>query len=594
MRLTVATLVAVLATLVGAPAAFARDDSVTSFDGTKVALHFFPAPQGGKAPTILEGPGWSMSGATDTSSPTDPTLGVVGLAPLLKAGYNVLTWDPRGFGASGGTAQVDSPDAEGRDVQALIDYVARQPEAQLDGPNDPRVGMVGGSYGGGIQLVTAAIDRRVDAMVPDIAWNSLYTALYKDDTVKSGWSAILYAAATAVGARLDPHITSAFTSGTTMGRLSPDDVAWFESRGPGDALINRIRIPTFFIQGTADTLFTLDEALRNHAVVEHNGVRTKMLWFCGGHAACLTDPGDTGRIERDTLAWLARYLRGDTSVDTGPGFEWLDQDGRSFSAPNVNLPASTPLTADGNGTLPLVNAGGSGPAVPPPGAGEIAAIAAPLAATKAQNAVNVPIAAPSKPTLVVGPPQVTLTYSGVAPNADGRVYGQIVDDASGKVLGNQITPIPVTLDGAQHSVTRPLEVVSATTKPGESLTLQIVASTTAYDIQRPGGAVTLSNVHVELPTVDPAKVDAGGGAPPSPAASRPCRPRRSVVVKVARRYRRQLRSAKVTAGRRVLARMHHGHSQARVRIPAGTSAVKIVTRLRGGRTVTVRQRVASC
>ena len=85
------------------------------------------------------------------------------------------------------------------------------------------------------------------------------------------------------------------------------------------------------------------------------------------------------------------------------------------------------MTADGNGTLPLVNGGGSGPAVPPPGAGEIAAIAAPLAATKAQNAVNVPIAAPSKPTLVVGPPQVTLTYSGVAPNADGRVYGQIVD-----------------------------------------------------------------------------------------------------------------------------------------------------------------------
>ena len=574
MRLTVATLVAVLATLVGAPAAFARDDGVTSFDGTKVALHFFPAPQGGKAPTILEGPGWSMSGATDTSSPTDPTLGVVGLAPLLKAGYNVLTWDPRGFGASGGTAQVDSPDAEGRDVQALIDYVARQPEAQLDGPNDPRVGMVGGSYGGGIQLGTAAIDRRVDAMVPDIAWNSLHAALYKDDTVKSGWSAILYAAATAVGARLDPHITSAFTSGTTMGRLSPDDVAWFESRGPGDALINRIRIPTFFIQGTADTLFTLDEALRNHAIVEHNGVPTKMLWFCGGHAACLTDPGDTGRIEGDTLAWLARYLRGDRSVDTGPGFEWLDQDGRSFSAPNVNLPASTPLTADG--------------------CGEIAAIAAPLAATKAQNAVNVPIAAPSKPTLVVGPPQVTLTYSGVAPNADGRVYGQIVDDASGKVLGNQITPIPVTLDGAQHSVTRPLEVVSATTKPGESLTLQIVASTTAYDLQRPGGAVTLSNVHVELPTVDPAKVDAGGGAPPSPAASRPCRPRPSVVVKVARRYRRELRSAKVTAGRRVLARMHHGHSQARVRIPAGTSVVKIVMRLRGGRTVTVRQRVASC
>ena len=593
MRLPLVVLVAVLATLVGAPAAFARDDSVTSFDGTKIALHFFPAPQGGKAPTILEGPGWSMSGATDTSSPTDPTLGVVGLAPLLR---RATTCSPGIRGASAPRAArlrstAPTPRAATSRRSSTTSRASPRPARR---PNDPRVGMVGGSYGGGIQLVTAAIDRRVDAIVPDIAWNSLHTALYKDETVKSGWSAILYAAATAVGARLDPHITSAFTSGTTTGRLSPDDVAWFESRGPGDALINRIRIPTFFIQGTADTLFTLDEAIRNHAIVEHNGVPTKMLWFCGGHAACLTDPGDTGRIERDTLAWLARYLRGDKSIDTGPGFEWLDQDGRSFSAPDVNLPASTPLTADGNGTLPLVNGGGSGPAVPPPGAGEIAAIAAPLAATKAQNAVNVPIAAPSKATLVVGPPQVTLTYSGVAANADGRVYGQIVDDASGKVLGNQITPIPVTLDGAQHTVTRPLEVVSATTKPGESLTLQIVASTTAYDIQRPGGAVTLSNVHVELPTVDPAKVDAGGGAPPSPAASRPCRPRRSVVVKVARRYRRKLRSAKVMAGRRVLARMHHGHGQARVRIPAGTSTVKIVMKLRGGRTVTVRQRVASC
>jgi len=593
VRPTFAVLALVLS-LALAPSAFARDATVTSFDGTQIALHFFPAPGGGKAPTVLEGPGWSMSGATDTTAPTDPTLGVIGLAPLRKAGYNVLTWDPRGFGNSGGTAEVDSADAEGRDVQALIDWVAQQPEAQLDGPGDPRVGMVGGSYGGGIQLVTAAIDRRVDAIVPDIAWHSLHTALYKDDTVKTGWSAILIAAAQAAGARLDPHIQSAFASGTTTGKLSADDVAWFESRGPGDDLVNRIRIPTFFIQGTADTLFSLDEAIANHRLVERNGVPTKMLWFCGGHAACLTDPGDTGRIERDTLAWLARYLRGDQSVETGPGFEWLDQDGNSYSARDDDLPAAAPLTGDGSGTLPLVNGGGSGPATPPPNAGVIAAIAAPVAATKAQNAVDVPVAAPSKRMLVFGAPQVTLGYSGVAANPDSRVFAQVVDDASGKVLGNQITPIPVTLDGATHTVTRPLEVVSAETKPGESFTVQIVASTTAYDVQRPGGVLTLSSVHVALPTVDPSTVDAGGIAPLNPALSRPCRPRRSIVVKVARRFRKRLRSAKVLGGRRVLARMHRGHRQARVRIPPGTSTLKIVMKLRGGRTVTVRKRVANC
>ncbi len=44
----------------------------------------------------------------------------------------MLTWDSRGFGNSGGTVTVDSPDAEGRDVSALIDWLAQQPEAQLD------------------------------------------------------------------------------------------------------------------------------------------------------------------------------------------------------------------------------------------------------------------------------------------------------------------------------------------------------------------------------------------------------------------------------------------------------------------------------
>ena len=101
----------------------------------------------------------------------------------------MLTWDARGFGKSGGTVQVDHRDYEGRDVQALLDYVAEQPEARLDSPGDPRAGMGGGSYGGAIQLVTAAIDRRVDAIVPLIAWNDLVRSLYQSQTVKAGWGA---------------------------------------------------------------------------------------------------------------------------------------------------------------------------------------------------------------------------------------------------------------------------------------------------------------------------------------------------------------------------------------------------------------------
>ena len=64
----------------------------------------------------------------------------------------------------------DSPDFEARDVQALIDFVGTTPEALLDGPNDPRVGMSGSSYGGAIQLATAAVDSRIDAIIPDVTW----------------------------------------------------------------------------------------------------------------------------------------------------------------------------------------------------------------------------------------------------------------------------------------------------------------------------------------------------------------------------------------------------------------------------------------
>jgi ABC-2 type transport system ATP-binding protein len=101
------------------------------------------------------------------------------MAPLLQDGNNVVTWIRAANGVRG-RLEIDSPEFEGQDMQAIINWLAQQPEVQLDAPNDPRIGMVGASYGGGIQLVTAAIDERVDATVPTIAWNNLNTSLYKE------------------------------------------------------------------------------------------------------------------------------------------------------------------------------------------------------------------------------------------------------------------------------------------------------------------------------------------------------------------------------------------------------------------------------
>jgi ABC-2 type transport system ATP-binding protein len=496
-----------LAALVLPSVAAARTATVTSFDGTRIHVNFFAAAglrSGHRAPTVMMGPGWGSPGDTSPTDGAQPFVGTVGVGTLRHAGFNVLTWDPRGFYKSGGTVEVDSPRYEGRDVSAMIDWLARQPQAQLDHRGDPRVGMAGGSYGGGIQLVAAAIDHRIDAIVPDIAWHSLTTSLDKYGDSKLGWSSLLYAAGNLAG-RLNPLIGEANAASVAGQPLTPAEYDFFASRGPG-ALVARIHAPTLLIQGTADNLFTLQEAVTNYEILRRHDVPVKMLWFCGGHGVCRTNPGDQALITKDTIAWLDHYLKGRIAVRTGPVFEWVDQNGAEHTGSDYPLAARDPLTVTGAGTLTLSTTGGSGPIAPDPSAGPLGLAAAGITPAAASNAVDLTVRAPARRALVVGAPQLTLTYRGLAGSgtpAKTYIYAQIVDDATGKLLGNQVTPIPVTLDGAGHTVSEPLEIVAATDRPREHLTLQIVASTVAYETQRTTGAIDLNTVHLVLPTVDP-------------------------------------------------------------------------------------------
>jgi ABC-2 type transport system ATP-binding protein len=487
------------------------DWTITSFDGTQIRAHWFPvagASARHPAPTVLMGPGWGESGDTDLSG-TGDLFGSVSISDLHRAGYNVLTWDPRGFGHSTGTVEVDSPVYEARDVSRLIDWVATRPGVELDQPGDPRMGMLGGSYGGGIQWVTAAQDCRVDAIVPTISWHSLTTSLDKANISKTGWGNVLLGAASADS--LDPHIRSASAEANATGQVSPADAAWFAARGPGN-LIADIRIPTLIVQGTVDTLFTLDEGITNYEQLRKDHVPVSMLWYCGGHGVCLTDQGNRSAVELASVAWLNRWVKRDPSVRTGPRVDLIDQQGTRYAAADYPLPTSGSLRGQGSGTLPLVATGGSGPhALAPgqPGSNDpLAGIASAILPAKATTAVDVAVHGGARSSLVVGPPLVTLTYRGTAPPGvrPARVFAQLVDDASGLVVGSQVTPIPVVLDGALHTTTVPLETVSQSVAPGQTLTLQLVATTVAYATPRLGGSVDFTHVGVALPVVAPSSV----------------------------------------------------------------------------------------
>ena len=500
----------------------ARNFLVKSFDGTRIFVNFMPAKglaAGESAPTILSGSGLGLPGATTLELNTDGFLptDVIGIGALRAAGYNVVTWDPRGEWRSGGQMQLQSPDFEGRDISYLISHLATLDEVQTEegDDGDPKIGMVGASYGGGIQLATAAIDHRIDAIVPTIAWNSLPDVLFPRESVRSGWGTLLSSVLVLTLSRPNPRILPAAIVGILTGYASPADIALLNDRGYADQ-IGDITAPTLLFQGTVDTLFTLGQADLNAKALIAAGTTTKVVWYCGGHGACLSSYNNGDLIMDRTLDWLNRYVKGQ-DVDTGDQFEWVDQNGDWFSSSQYPVTPGEPVEAvrtDDKSILFFPFIGGSGPNPLIILRGLIPTILGLASAAPATNAVNLKVPDATESTHIVGAPELTLTYSGTG-NAE-HVYAQIVDDETQLVLGNLTTAIPVELDGESHTVTYSLEPVAHTLKPGQSVTVQLVTSTINYLNFYSWGAITVEAMSVKLPTLAAGSV--GSAAAGSAAA----------------------------------------------------------------------------
>jgi ABC-2 type transport system ATP-binding protein len=462
-----------------------QDVKVTSFDGTQLDVNFYPATGltlGQTAPTVLEGSGWGAPAYPD-SLPTISSIGIgsfqfaldqLGPATLNADGYNVVTWDARGWYASGGQVEIDSPYYEGRDVSAIINWLATLPGVRLKGPNDPVVGMTGASYGGGVQLSAAAIDHRLDAIEPNMSWYSLVDSLYPNQVIKAGLGNLLCLAGDLVGARYAPVLTQVCASAMS-GDVVPSELAAGEHASPGP-LMGDITTPTLLLAGTVDTLFPINGDIDTYEALRAAGTPVKMMWYCGGHGICNQNVGPSSYVSDIELAWLNKYLKGE-NVSTGPGFEYLDQAGTWRSAPSYPVAPNGQLTASGSGYLwisPLSSSGFFG-----------------IAATKASNAVNIPLPAPSTSVETLSDPQLTLTYRGTGTVPNTPIFAQLLDNSTGTVLDNQATPIPLLLDGGTHTVTVPLNLVTWNLTPSSNVTLQLTDSSDLFFAQHSWGLAHL-------------------------------------------------------------------------------------------------------
>jgi len=136
-------------------------DRIMAVDGVRIDTAYFTSgPSGARRPAVLLAHGFGGSKQDVRQQAED----------LAGEGYAVLTWSARGFGKSTGKIGLNDPKGEVADVSKLIDWLAKQPQVQLDKPGDPRVGVAGASYGGAISLLAAGYDHRVDAIAPAITY----------------------------------------------------------------------------------------------------------------------------------------------------------------------------------------------------------------------------------------------------------------------------------------------------------------------------------------------------------------------------------------------------------------------------------------
>ena len=441
-------------------------------------------------PFIMHSHGWGGSRTRDAAS----------FQKWLDAGYGVLSFDQRGFGESGGKAHVQNPEFEGHDVRRLISFIADLGWVRKDAPGDPRMGAIGGSYGGGFQFLGAFESLRLrgtpifDALAPEITWYDLKESLAPEEVTRTEWAAALSAAALPSDA-LETRVYKALVEGAATntwpdGSNGTENLdAYFKKNGPKWHVENgrKLDIPVVLGQGTTDTLFPLQQGIANFKKSITAGARAESIFvgYNGGHTLpaiyprgveVASDPCSQelagGSFEDLALRFMNEKLKGRATGLGGYGDYHLATPDSTCTtvgsvAPNTNVDIGQVATTEA-----------AGPAIP------------------------YPIA--EGPISIAGSPHLTGTMTALGVN-NRAFYGLAVgtSPADAHLVQNNVLPInePDPVNGEERRITLPSVAVDV--PAGQ--TLYVIASpisdTFGGSGARTPGAVVLEDTVAHLPVV---------------------------------------------------------------------------------------------
>ncbi|MFM7761778.1 MAG: alpha/beta fold hydrolase, partial [Acidimicrobiaceae bacterium] len=313
MKIRAISLLAVIFASIISPSVVKADEKVSEIIETAPGISIDTSqylPKKLPAPAILIAHGF---GGSKDSVESDAKF-------FASKGFVVMTWSARGFGESTGQIEMNSIGSEVADSRALISHLAKSKNVLLDSDGDPRVGIMGSSYGGANALLTASQDSRIDAVISDISWSDLEQGLFPQSVerllasgpFKKVWAGTFFSAVTLQSAYLGEcgafaqRWCDAYQNAVLQGKPSPTDKKLLESVSPVK-YASSISAPTLLSQGQADSLFPLSESYKLAQELTQNkrDSSLSMIWHADGHDG---SNAQAPYLREQFLLWFQKHL----------------------------------------------------------------------------------------------------------------------------------------------------------------------------------------------------------------------------------------------------------------------------------------------